>query len=150
MGGGGGRVARCLAARFAAAPRHEQKDVVRYQNVGAVCLSPRSAGGTHVQAVLNGCVSGCAETEASCSAVVADGVVHLEAQGSTTRTWDGDCPDVCLQVNATCSLPEVPAGMYELRHGSAAAPIELPVASPRTEVLPGADAGDCSSAPVLP
>jgi len=132
----------------------ERKEVTHYQDVGAVCLFPLSAGGARVQAVLNGCVTACAEVRASCTAKLLEGILELEAEGSSTRTFGGDppdeCPAVCQRVEASCALPSVPDGSYELRYGERSTQVELPVASAGAEVLPAAEGYvGCSAAVVM-
>lgn len=130
----------------------DDRQVTQYQGVGAVCLSPRSAGGSHIQVVLDACVSACAEVEGSCSASVSDDVVELVAAGSSTTNHGAEdsCPLHCLAVEATCLLPAVPAGTYDLRYGTRTTRVVLPVANAKTEVLQGAGSTDCAELPALP
>lgn len=109
-----------------------------YEDVGAVCLSPRAAGGTHVQTVLTDCIPGCFRTKnASCTVDVMGSVLTLTARGTTDIDLDGPCPELCIPLVAQCLVPDVRAGSYELVYGERSTTVAVPVSDPRTEVLPG-------------
>lgn len=125
------------------------RQIVEYNNEGAVCLSPRP-GGTHVQVVLDACASLCARTEATCSVQVTESIIQLTARGrAVLERADLACPDACLPVEARCELPPLSEGSHTLRYGSRSASIVLPIEEARTQILPGNETSACSVVPVL-
>jgi hypothetical protein len=94
---------------------------------------------------MNACESYCAEVRASCSLTIVDGTIELVAQGAATLDSSVEtCRGACQPVIATCNVPELSAGMHGLEYGERTATVSLPVASARTEALPGMSAGDCN------
>lgn len=124
--------------------------VVEYNGEGAVCLSPRLTGGTHVQVVLDACASFCARAEATCSVEVNDSAIQLTASGrATLEAPNLECPDECLPVEARCALPTLSEGTHVLRYGARSTSIVLPIDEPRTQVLSGNESSACIVVPVL-
>jgi hypothetical protein len=129
-------------------------DSRRYEDEGSVCLSPRGAGGSHVQVLINDCESACAELEAACSASLVDGTLLLVSTAVASEERDHICTDECQPVEVACTLPELPDGNYELRYGGRVATVSMPVPIAGTLVLAAPDVepdGDpCESLPLLP
>lgn len=126
-----------------------------YIDEGVLCLSPRGAGGTHVQVLFDTCASSCDEVRtASCEASVSDGIIRVASEASTASTGAELCRADCLQVEAACSLAELPDGNYELHYGARTATISLPVAIAGSLVAfdaePAPDGDPCELLPLLP
>jgi len=140
-----------LLAGLLACGEDARIDVHHYENVGAICLSPKSGGGSHVQAVLTDCATACARLKASCRAQVAGQTIEVEAEGATTEEIDPQqlCPLFCKPLEARCELPAIPEGTYQVLYGDRSATVEVPVPSSRTEVLPGPDLDTCRTVPEL-
>ena len=126
-------------------------DVSEYENTGVVCLSPRAAGGLHVQVVLNDCASFCATTEASCAAELNGSTLSVSARGSASLELTGrDCPDACQPVQAACVVRNISPGSYALRYGDQQAELRFPIPRRRTEFFSSIGTSGCSVAAVLP
>lgn len=125
-----------------------------YTDEGSLCLSPRGAGGSHVQVLIDQCASYCAEVEASCAASIVNGVIIVESEALTSIDRENEvCPDACQPVEVSCLLPELPDGNYELRFGARVATVTMPVPIAGTLVLaarPDADGDPCQQLPLLP
>jgi hypothetical protein len=127
-----------------------------YTDDGSLCMSPRGAGGSHVQVLVDDCGSSCDDVEASCNASIVDGVIVVESEARAVTRADGnDCPTICVAVETACTLPELPDGNYELRYGSRLATITMPVPIAGTLVLLDAnpstgDTEPCERLPLLP
>jgi hypothetical protein len=135
---------RWLLAVLIACCADVHRDVRQYRNEGTLCLSSQSSGGTHVQAVLTGCGSACARSKASCRAQVREDSIDVEAEGSAITEWSGEppsCPQICVPILASCELPALPDGTYQLRYGDRSATVEIPVTSDRTTPSAESDAG---------
>jgi hypothetical protein len=132
--------------RDALAAPEPMPETTRYENVGAVCLSP-TQGGTQVLAILNACESFCADVQASCGVTIVDGAIKLQANGAAVHdSTDVPCRAACKPVVATCSFPQLAAGSHELVYGERSATVQLPLAPARTEALPGSGPDDCTAA----
>jgi hypothetical protein len=126
-----------------------------YVDEGSLCLSPRGAGGAHVQVLINECESACASVEASCTASVVDGVIVVESSALASVDPDVEqCTAECRAVDTACTLPELPDGNYELRYGARVATVTMPVPIAGTLVLladeTSMDDDPCESLPLLP
>lgn len=114
---------------------------VNYLNEGQICLSPREDGGTHVQGILDTCVSSCARIHATCSASARDNLIEVIGEAVVTRVPNiGPCQDECGLVEARCSLPKLPDGVYQLESGERTRNVRFPIGNPRTEVFLGVEA----------
>jgi len=128
----------------------DRSEVTTYRDVGAVCVSPRAAGGDHVQVVLDDCASACAEVRGSCEIVVRDGVIELEASGAATVSdASAPCRAECQPVVAACTLPPLSDGAHVLDYADRSTTVTLPVAEARSEVLSDPDTVGCDAAPLL-
>ena len=127
-----------------------------YIDEGDLCLSPRGAGGAHVQVLFDTCASSCHDVAAaSCAAsITEDGVIRVESEARTQSTGAEICDTGCRQVDAACTLPELPDGNYELRYGARTATISLPVAIAGSLVTfdaePAPNDDPCELLPLLP
>jgi hypothetical protein len=126
-----------------------------YTDEGSVCLSPRGAGGAHVQVLINECESACASVEASCSVSLVGGVIVVESDALASVDPDVEiCPTVCQAVITACTLPELPDGNYELRYGARTVTVTMPVPIAGTlAVLDSRQSTDeepCERLPLLP
>jgi hypothetical protein len=126
-----------------------------YTDEGSVCLSPRGAGGAHVQVLINECESACASVEASCSVSVVDGIIVVESDALASVDPDAElCRASCESVYTACTLPELPDGNYELSYGARIATVTMPVPIAGTLVLlaDGAsmESEPCELLPLLP
>jgi hypothetical protein len=129
------RVAPWLVFMVCGGDDSAEVTTTRYEDEGAVCLSPRAEGGSHVQVILEECESSCADVRASCSTSVVDGTIVVQAEAIATRELNGiPCPDECKPVEARCTLPELAAGYHEVRYGQRSTGVVLPVSEPRTEI----------------
>lgn len=142
-----------VAALLSAGCSDEDEDRSRsatYRDIGAVCLSPRAAGGSHVQVVLDDCESACAEVRASCEVVIRDGAIEITASAAAiVRDTSAPCPDECQPVVAACTLPPLSEGAHALAYGERSATVMLPIAEARSEALAGDSSNECNVTPLL-
>jgi hypothetical protein len=103
------------------------------ENTGDVSLSPRDGGGTNVFVLIDRCGGYCDEVEASCNASLVNGAILVESKAVATSEGHDPCPGACAVVSTACVLPELPAGTYQLHHGTGSGSVTLPV-STRTQV----------------
>jgi hypothetical protein len=86
-------------------------------------------------AMLSACEDRCSTIVAApCTAVVFNAVVEVSAKAEVARRADpaATCPDgTCLPAIASCELPELAPGRYDVRYGLRTETIELPLRGPR-------------------
>jgi hypothetical protein len=84
--------------------------------------------------IIDRCGGWCDDVEASCNASLVSGAILVTSKAVATSPATGtDCPDACAPVWTECVLPELPAGNYQLHHGTGSGSVTLPVTA-RTQV----------------
>ena len=82
---------------------------------GAIETTFSSAAPVAAHVVLDPCASGCAsKVTARCDIRIVTGEVVITAEGSYREPTGGGCPDVCVEVVATCQADPLEAGLWVL------------------------------------
>jgi hypothetical protein len=101
---------------------------------GAVCLSQES-GPTAIGVVFDRCLSSSCDTVsvATCSATIVDGRIEVSSHLEFTQKWGSPtpiCSADCVRAAATCGELLIPAGTYQLNHGSDQGEVSAPLSAP--------------------
>ena len=102
----------------------------RYENIGAISLSPGDASMT-ISVSFASCLSSCNNNVGSCNASVAGDSVLIETLLEVTPRTDVDvCDTACWAATASCQLENPPSGTYSIHSGLRSTRLDLPVSEP--------------------
>ncbi|HTV17712.1 MAG TPA: hypothetical protein VMG12_03550 [Polyangiaceae bacterium] len=107
----------------------DEPDIATYRDTGALCLRSDAEGHTSMSIRFGNCLSCNQVATPACSATVAGTQINVRSTLDVeTRNTPDLCPAGCTFAVATCEVPGLSSGEYDISHGADSAAVTLPLA----------------------